>query len=39
MEVGAIAWLVAAAYGAIALITLYLGYGFFIKSGWQKVPI
>jgi hypothetical protein len=38
-EVGAFAWFVAAAYAAIALITLYLGYGFFIKSGWQKVPI
>jgi hypothetical protein len=39
IEVGAIAWLVAAAYSAIALIILYLGYGFFIKSNWQNVKL
>jgi hypothetical protein len=39
IEVGAIAWLVAAAYSVIASITLYLGYGFFIKSNWQNVKL
>lgn len=39
MQVGTIAWLVGAFYGAIAIFSLYLGYGFFIQRSWERVPI
>jgi hypothetical protein len=39
IQVGSITLLLAAAYVAAAVVTLYLGYNFFIKSGWQKVPL